>query len=83
MSKAILVVDMPKCCLDCPLCYMEEMFTYRCKVNDDQVQANEMYCDCPLKPMPQKKWHEENYEDEIEYWRKESWNNCIDEILGE
>lgn len=37
----------------------------------------------PLKPLPQKKWHEEGKENECEEWYRNGWNDCIDEITGE
>jgi len=48
--KAILIVEMPKKCIDCPLVYKEDHFIYRCKVSEDQVDPNGIYCDCPLRP---------------------------------
>lgn len=48
--KAILIVEMPKKCIDCPLVYKEDHFIYRCKVSEDQVDSNGIYCDCPLRP---------------------------------
>lgn len=50
MSKAILVTEMPKKCIDCPLVYKEDYFIYRCKVSEDQVDSNGIYFDCPLRP---------------------------------
>ena len=52
--KAILVVDMPTDCNECP-CYYEE--GYRCQVHmeiDEHLDHGKPSW-CPLKPMPQKK----------------------------
>ena len=90
MSKSILIIDMPKRCLDCPLCYTEELFTYRCTVSEDQVEAEERYCKCPLKPMLSREdiyeemylayglWKEEYYER-----MRDAVDKVLDEILGE
>lgn len=47
--KAILIFEMPKKCIDCPLVYKEDHFIYRCKVSEDQVDPNGIYRDCPLR----------------------------------
>ena len=66
--KAILVMDMPKTCYECPLCYCDTDYDYVCsaltiKAKDDYTDdTNEIvndeewtdcrYSKCPLKPMP-------------------------------
>ena len=59
MSKAILVMDMPESCSDCPCCYIP-----RCEVLEKSLKTSEpseIYeCKpdwCPLKPVPEKKQH--------------------------
>ena len=85
--KAILVIDIPKGCYDCP-CYYEDKG--RCQntwesVEDDFARPSW----CPLKPMPTKKTplfdpdHCE-IEKEIKIVHEIiGYNRCIDEIMGE
>lgn len=59
--KAILVVDMPKECFECPFRYNDgyssedksTWFIMRCHLSHDQVHENEILENCPLKSMPQ------------------------------
>lgn len=62
MSKAILVVDMPKCCNECSLMFKDE-YSYWCPVQCDENKTDlyENYIKikqkpnwCPLKPLPEK-----------------------------
>ena len=80
--KAILVVDMPKNCGDCP-CACEEF---------DFCQADEKNrdCDwykipswCPLRPLPRHKITEFNSASDYNFGYNDGWNECLDEILGE
>ena len=70
MSKGFLAMDMPGCCLECPLCYKADKLSlgdfryqilYRCRMEPDDIE--EVYLKdiihkrqdwCPLKPMPEK-----------------------------
>lgn len=67
MSKAILVIDMPKSCYECQLCvkddYEEQLICtgeYRSAFDTFHTCINEFYKRnmkpnwCPLKPMPNK-----------------------------
>lgn len=88
-SKAILVIDeMPKRCLDCPLIW-DEMNNdiVRCS-NGRRLDENEDYIYkqkpswCPLRPCPEKNtWDvtENGYVTEF----AEGWNACLEEIEGE
>ena len=96
--KAILVIDMPNCCAECPLMLWDAKSEYygACcptlkEVNcvADSYKENEnkgIKPDwCPLKPMPEKSGlvHQD-----VDGWWKLSeysrgWNECIDEIMGE
>ena len=88
MDKAILIIDMPSCCKDCPLCVSEELFPsfdeYSCIVENVAVDVYDKPDWCPLKTMPEKydidksKCSDPFYEFEFEY----EYNQCIDEILG-
>jgi hypothetical protein len=59
MSKAILIIDMPNCCKDCPLCVSEELSPsfdeYSCIVENVVVDAYDKPDWCPLKEAPEKK----------------------------
>ena len=95
MSKAILVIDMPNNCSECP-CFYDWL---RCQAKDGlNVVGDERPNGCPLKPMPTKKWYyRDNYSNNEETDKKHEvlkkvytmygyfngWDSCIDEILGE
>ena len=86
MSKAILVIDMPKCCYECfafddscdhPICRAtEEIRGYTFRSREQKMDK------CPLKPIPEK-YNMDNvvcdrdYNGDFEY----GYNKCIDEIL--
>lgn len=84
--KAILVIDMPKTCEDCPCNQIEESYgsinrTF-CGITDNTTSLSGKLENCPLKPLPE--YQEEkiaNYVDNYDYER--GWNNCLDEIIGE
>lgn len=68
MSKAILVLDMPKYCDEC------QLYSYNgdwCSGANRQTLDNNKPSWCPLKEMPLK---DERVVD--------IWNSCIDEILN-
>ena len=90
--KAILVVDMPKNCHECPLLAKdEENDLVYCQPLDEYVEDTYEYKSyrCPLKSMPTKKKplfdpdHCE-IEKEIKIVHEiVGYNRCIDEIEGE
>lgn len=49
MSKAVLVIDMPERCIDCPLCWKQDQYRYRCIIVTDPVEPTKKYKWCPLK----------------------------------
>ena len=83
MNKAILVLEMPEYCVDCPLndCFGE------CVVQSDDANflAVESYAElkkgCPLKSVPEKKELYLQINNDKGYC--EGYNACIDEILEE
>lgn len=84
--KAILVIDMPKECCECP-CFYDYL---HCQAKDDaNVLGDERPYNCPLKPLPQKKkpLFDPNHceiEEEIKIIHEiDGYNRCIDEITGE
>lgn len=86
--KAILVIDMPNECMECPLRFKDgdtdDWFRFRCHISEDQINKGERLENCPLRPIPKKIEAPEIYElwntDNNEYIK--GWNDCIDEILG-
>lgn len=83
MSKAVLVMDMPKYCIDCP-CHFAGMHTVKCGVKKKRLPKNDIETYkpdwCPLKPMPEKA----NHPDWCDGGRYDKgYNACIDELLKE
>lgn len=88
MNKAILVIDMPEKCIDCPLCatYAASAWSpreYWCTAYDNK-DVDHPYDDkpdwCPLKPAPEEQeiW----YDDDSNDWDR-GYNSCLHEIVGE
>lgn len=82
MSKAILVIDMPKNCAECP-CYNETDF-YHCNLNDKYIAFDQSLTErpnwCPLKEVPQKQTIH-SIDTPHHRWAKNGYNACIDDIL--
>lgn len=83
MSKAILVIDMPDECRNCP-CFNGLDFAAYCGKEDKKIEYdidNLAYTKpiwCPLKALPEK--IEYKLLKGIDY--SNGWNDCLDEILG-
>ena len=90
MNKAILVIDMPSCCNECPICasYAESAFSpreYWCVASENtDVDPYNKPSWCPLKPPPEKYDMEyaitHSFDEDGDY--ELGWNQCIDNILG-
>ena len=87
MSKAILVMDMPKSCRECDLrvigsCNFCTGAGGR-KIDQMKIINNDIKPDwCPLREAPQKQTV--NCTDTTHHrFAKDGWNHCIDEILKE
>ena len=99
MSKAILVIDIPKRCTGCPLHFLDTPDNntiklwcgYNCKsveLNNNKIGNRPDWC--PLKHVPEKKVVKQ-YQGNGVYGFKTAeeahfamgWNDCIDEILKE
>ena len=88
--KAILVIDIPKTCLDCPVCSLDEMDgDYICGKTGKCVEE---YFDkkpswCPLRPLPKRNEYraDTKYENMDKYSTgyADGRNDCLDEILGD
>ena len=85
MDKAILVIDMPDSCDNCPL--FHGFYTdMTCGANHYSINypyPKDFRQDwCPLKPMPKKmKGHDSIYYQWGDY--EDGWNHCIDCVSGE
>lgn len=79
MSKAILVMDMPTCCSECPCCYVP-----RCEVFQKGITRENIYESkpnwCPLREISKKKEANVMHYD-TDYNYALGFNDCIDEIL--
>ena len=85
MSKVILVIDDPTCCLMCS-CSSVIYQNMKCLALGENLTESEVYDEkpewCPLKPIPEKSdIHKANTETVLNWI--EGWNACIDAILKE
>lgn len=86
--KAILVIDMPNKCEECPLHYRKRQEIYRCEMTHKNIRLNSKPSWCPLKPLPPKldanDWHRmfSGLFSEREA-KGHGWNACLKEITGE
>ena len=76
--KAILVMEMPENCLECPLLNGSD----ECVVQDEDANfaadtMSELRNSCPLAPMPERKIAVPGYEAHI---ASKGWNACLDAI---
>ena len=77
--KAILIIDLPMMCAECPMFTWASRDNYKdgfCTHSHKLVKFDLRPLDCPLKPMPQKM-----DEDEDVYnikWFKYGFNTCIE-----
>ena len=79
--KAVLMLDMPKGCDDCPLRYYSDgIDLYKCCITDrqaDWLMGREEKC--PLKESPT--WLISVKPEADEYVR--GWNDCVNKIIGD
>lgn len=75
MSKAILVIDMPNSCMDCPLFVTSDYGAY-CVLDDTR---SDKASGCPLQQAPEEElvW----FDDERGDWER-GYNSCLREIVG-
>lgn len=87
MCKAILVMDMPKSCRECPLAQNKSICieeSYICSpkrkwVTDKECESRPDWC--PLKEMPQKKICKYHIDEKYMRGVKDGYNTCIEEIM--
>ena len=79
MAKAVLIMDMPEDCLECPC--MRMVYEYRiCQVKRKACGEDEHNRPdwCPLRELPE----EANHPDYCDNGRfDKGWNDCLSEIL--
>lgn len=79
MAKAILVMNMPKACYECPLKVLLNAYSsYRCIKTKEIIESTSIKPTwCPLREVPQK-MEPYGMSDGIAI----GYNACIEEILG-
>lgn len=81
MSKAILVMDMPTHCIDCPMRNDNDDCVVQSEVQNISAGTfEELRKTCPLRELPQK--HTVHCTDTTHHrFAKDGWNHCINTIL--
>lgn len=89
--KAILIIDMPKTCLDCRFCReLHEGIEACCEIVDDPVddslcrtiECEYGYCQgkpewCPIKLLPERRQYNQDYFN----GDVKGWNDCLQNII--
>ena len=79
MAKAMLIMDMPSSCLECPC--MNELDECEAMKYEDVGDCSRKPTWCPLREVPQKKEFSD-IETAFDRVKTLGYNACIDEILG-
>ena len=88
MAKAVLVMDMPERCADCPLRSSEKTSYVCCYLTLKNISSTDYYDKkpdwCPLRELPERE--EELPVEKYEFGGlgkafTSGWNTCLDEIL--
>ena len=83
MAKAVLVMDMPECCVDCCCGYFERYtkeLNLVCGATGEDANNVGKPDWCPLRELPEKANHPD-YCDNGRF--DKGWNACLDKILKE
>ena len=83
MAKAVLIMDMPECCVDCCCGYFERYtkeLNLVCGATGEDANNVGKPDWCPLRELPEKANHPD-YCDNGRF--DKGWNACLDEILEE
>ena len=89
MDKAILVIDMPYSCDDCPLCYGNDISDWCLVMGHFRGDVwghttNHTKPDwCPLKAKPRMKFTYIDHDDDATANYNRGWNDCLEKIKGE
>ena len=78
MAKAMLIMDMPSNCLECPC--LNELDECEAMKYEDVGDIGRKPTWCPLREVPQKK--DTKYNPTRNPYITQGYNACIDEILG-
>ena len=84
MAKAVLVMDMPECCVDCCCGYFERYtneLNLVCGATGEDANNVGKPDWCPLRELPEKK--ERRVGEHGERMYRAGFNACLDEILKE
>ena len=82
MSKAVLVMNMPECCADCPCSFFERdnpIFNLICGVTQEDAYNVGKPDWCPLRELPEKK--ERRIGEHGERMFRAGFNACLNEIM--
>lgn len=77
MSKALLVIEMPENCLECPFFLQEDIQCSHVK----WPAKTRRHMGCPLKPMPLMKTTMEGFHDRET--AVDGWNACVEALGGD
>lgn len=84
MSKSILVIDTPKCCIDCPCHFVEDTGIVWCGKENKRLLTDDIETFkadwCPLRDLPEKRKTPLQYP-YLHQIIADGFNACIDEIL--
>lgn len=83
MAKAVLVMDMPECCADCPCSFFERdnpILNLICGVTQEDAYNVGKPDWCPLRELPEKK--ERRIREHGERMFRAGFNACLNEIAG-
>ena len=83
MSKAVLVMNMPECCADCPCSFFERdnpILNLICGVTREDAYNVGKPDWCPLRELPEKK--ECRIGEHGERMFRAGFNACLNEIAG-
>ncbi len=83
MAKAVLVMDMPECCADCPCSFFERdnpILNLICGVTQEDAYNVGKPDWCPLRELPEKK--ERRIGEHGERMFRAGFNACLNEIAG-
>ena len=86
MSKAVLVMDLPERCADCPLRSSKKTSYVCCYLTLKNISSTDYYDKkpdwCPLRELPEKIPNlEHGYENVEKSIIRIGWNACLDMIL--
>jgi hypothetical protein len=82
MSKAVLVMNMPECCADCPCSFFERdnpILNLICGVTQEDAYNVGKPDWCPLRELPEKK--ERRIGEHGERMFRAGFNACLNEIM--